>query len=131
MIVIETSAILAILQEEVEAPRFIEAARTNHCVASAVTVYEAAVVINARRGAQGVSNLLEFIEASGIEIRLFSVDMISVAIAAYQKYGKGTGAKARLNLGDCAAYALAKSLDVPLLFKGNDFTATDLRSAMA
>ena len=47
------------------------------------------------------------------------------------RYGKGSGHKAQLNLGDCAAYALATSLDLPLLFKGNDFTHTDVRSALA
>jgi ribonuclease VapC len=56
--------------------------------------------------------------------------MIANAVAAYQRFGKGSGAKAKLNFGDCAAYALAKSLDIPLLFKGDDFAATDIRSAL-
>ena len=51
--------------------------------------------------------------------------------AAYRRFGKGSGHKAQLNLGDCASYALATSLDLPLLFKGNDFTHTDVRSALA
>lgn len=129
MIVVETSALIAILQEEPEAPQFLKAITANDCVVSTVTVYEAGVVINARRGAEGVTNLLEFIEASGIEVRAFSADLMRSAIAAYQVHGRGTGAPARLNLGDCAAYALAKSLDAPLLFKGNDFAATDIEPA--
>lgn len=129
MIVVETSALIAILQEEPEAPQFLKIITTNDCVVSAVTLYEAGVVINARRGAVGVANLLEFTEAGGIEVRPFTVDLMWAAIA-YQAHGRGTGSPARLNLGDCAAYALAKSLDAPLLFKGNDFAATDVRRAI-
>jgi ribonuclease VapC len=130
VIVIETSAMVAILEGEPEAQRFFEIIEAEECVVSAVTVYEAAVVINARRGAQGVANLMAFIDASGADIRPFTAEMIDIAVAAYQKYGRGTGAKAKLNLGDCISYALASALDVPLLFKGNDFAATDIRRAL-
>jgi ribonuclease VapC len=92
VIVIETSAMVAILEGEPEAQRFFEIIEAEECVVSAVTVYEAAVVINARRGAQGVANLMAFIDASGADIRPFTAEMIDIAVAAYQKYGRGTGA---------------------------------------
>jgi ribonuclease VapC len=129
VVVVETSALLAILQEEPEASRFLDVIDNEQCVVSAATVYEAAIVINARRGAQGVVNLLEYIEAAGFSVSPFAADMIDGAVAAYQTYGRGSGSKARLNFGDCISYALAKSLDAPLLFKGDDFAATDIRSA--
>jgi ribonuclease VapC len=130
VIVVETSVILAILQDGPEAQLSLEIVRSDACVVSAVTVYEAGVVINARRGPQGVANLLEFVDASGFDIRPFTAELMPVAIAAYQRFGKGSRSGAGLNLGDCAAYALAKSLDAPLLFKGGDFGVTDIRSAM-
>jgi len=61
-----------------------------------------------------------------IEIVPFAEPYISGALEAYARYGKGIDPKARLNLGDCAAYALAKALNAPLLFKGEDFAATDV-----
>jgi ribonuclease VapC len=129
VIVVETSAIIAILQEEPEGSRFLEVIRSERCIVSTVTIYEAAVVINARRGPEGVANLLEFMEVSGLEILPFTVELMTTAIVAYQRFGKGSRSGACLNLGDCATYALAKSYDAPLLFKGDDFTATDIRSA--
>ena len=68
---------------------------------------------------------------SNVVVEPFDDDQAGIAFAAYRSYGKGSGHKAQLNLGDCAAYALATSLDLPLLFKGNDFTHTDVRSALA
>ena len=77
---------------------------------------------------QGFHDLLESWRP---EVRGFDLEQASLAFAAYRRFGKGSGHKARLNLGDCAAYALARSLDLPLLFKGDDFTHTDVRSALA
>ena len=65
------------------------------------------------------------------EPRAFDPEQASLAFSAYRQFGKGSGHKAQLNLCDCAAYALARSLDLPLLFKGNDFVHTDVRSALA
>ena len=130
MIVIECSALLAILQEEPEAQRFFHVIESEDCIVSAVTVFEAAIVINARRGAAGVANLMALIDASQADTRPFSSQMIAIALAAYQHYGRGSGSGVKLNFGDCIAYALAKSLDLPLLFKGEDFAATDIRPAV-
>ena len=131
MIVIDSSAIVAILQEEAEAQRFIEiVSAEDRCVVSAVTVYEAAIVMNFRSGLGGVADVLDFLASSRAEIQPFTEQTIPAAISAYQRFGKGTGARAHLNFGDCVSYALARSLDAPLLFKGKDFAATDIRAAV-
>lgn len=70
--------------------------------------------------------LLGFIDSLGIEVVPFAEPYISPSLLAYRQYGKGIHSKARLNLGDCAAHALAKRLNVPLLFKGSDFSETDV-----
>jgi len=76
-----------------------------------------------------VARLWRFLrDDNDFEIAAFEAAQSRAAIAAYGRYGKGVDPKARLNLADCAAYALAKTLDWPLLFKGADFSATDVRS---
>jgi ribonuclease VapC len=98
-------------------------------VASAVTVYETGIVLGRRRGWEIVAELNALVDLLGIEIVPFSAAQIMAALDAYSRYGKGIDPKARLNLGDCAAYALAKSMNAPLLFKGEDFAATDVQAA--
>ena len=83
-------------------------------------------MIGARRGFDSAAELVPFLEELGIEIVPFAEPHISAALAAYARFGKGIDPKAKLNLGDCAAYALAKALKAPLLYKGVDFSATDL-----
>jgi ribonuclease VapC len=70
---------------------------------------------------------MAFLTELGVEIVPFSEPYISQALDAYSRFGKGINPRARLNLGDCAAYALAKVLNVPLLFKGGDFSQTDIK----
>ncbi len=70
---------------------------------------------------------MAFLAELDVEIVPFAEPYISQALEAYSRFGKGIDPKARLNLGDCAAYALAKVLDLPLLFKGADFSHTDIR----
>jgi ribonuclease VapC len=130
MIVVDSSALVAILEEEPEAEHFLsilqEASRR---VASAVTVYETGIVLGGRRGWDTVAELNALLEQLGIEIVPFAAAQIMTALDAYSRYGKGIDPRARLNLGDCAAYALAKSMNAPLLFKGEDFAATDVQAA--
>lgn len=127
MIVLDSSAIVAILQKEPEEQYFLAImAGDARCIISAATIFEAAIVMNARRGPRGVAILREFLVSSAAEVHPFTEAMVAEAISAYQRFGKGTGAKAQLNFGDCIAYTLAKSLGAPLLFKGNDFAATDI-----
>jgi ribonuclease VapC len=127
VIVLDSSAMIAILQKEPDAERYYALIQaTDACVVSAVTVFEAAIVMLRRRGPEGVKGLLEFLAELQTDIRPFTEPMISTAVQAYQQFGKGRGSRAQLNFGDCISYALAKSLGVPLLFKGDDFSATDV-----
>jgi ribonuclease VapC len=131
MIVVDSSALVAILENEPEAQRFVNVLReAPRRLVNAVNVYETGIVIGARRGRERVARVMDFIDEMSIEVVPFAEPHISAALDAYMRYGKGIDPKARLNLGDCAAYALAKALNAPLLFKGDDFAATDvLRSA--
>jgi ribonuclease VapC len=125
MIVVDSSALIAILEEEQEAEHFLSIVRqAPRRLVSAVTVYETGVVIGMRRGRESA---LDFIEELGVEVVPFAEPYITLALDAYARYGKGIHPKARLNLGDCAAHALAKSMNVPLLFKGRDFSETDIQ----
>ena len=78
-----------------------------------------------------VADLDLLIGSTRVVVHPFDAPQAQLAFAAYRRYGKGTGHPARLNLVDCAGYALAMSLDMPLLFKGQDFPLTDVRSALA
>ncbi len=72
----------------------------------------------------------EFIELAGIRIEPLTAGLARMALVARVRYGRGFGARAKLNFGDAMSYALAKSLNAPLLFIGDDFTHTDIRSAL-
>lgn len=127
MIVVDTSAIIAIIQAEPECATFLDhVRRADRALMSAVSMLEAGMVLRARRGPAGVAELLDLIEAMAIEVVAFDAAQADGALQAFAVYGKGQHPKARLNLGDCATYALAKAMTAPLLFKGNDFTATDI-----
>lgn len=132
MIVLDSSAIVAILEDEPEAGRLLTAlvGAERRCIC-APNVLEAAVVLLRRRGEVGSAAVLEFIVVSRTEVLPFDAAMIPHAVEAYRRYGKGSRSPARLNFGDCIAYALARSLDAPLLFKGDDFPATDVQICVA
>ena len=83
-----------------------------------------------RLGQGGVDDLNDLIQELSTEIVSFDHEQAAIALAAYARYGKGIHPHARLNLGDCASYALAKGLNAPLLFKGKDFAATDVIRAV-
>ena len=124
--VIDTSALIAILHDEPERRAFndaIEAAdRRAMSVASFV---EASMVVETRFGPDGVRALDLFIAKAGIELVAVDVDQAHVARTAFRVYGKRRH-PAGLNFGDCFAYALARTLGEPLLFKGSDFSLTDV-----
>jgi ribonuclease VapC len=127
VMVADTSALLAIIQNEPECEPFLDVIRTaQRAFVSAVSILEAGIVLHARRGLPGTEDLFALIEGLAVDIAPFDAPAARQALNAYRIYGKGVHAEARLNLGDCAVYALAKGLDAPLLFKGNDFAATDL-----
>jgi ribonuclease VapC len=129
MIIVDSSALIAILLDEPERHAF-ESIITGGepCAISAVNAHETATVLRARLGRAAVERLWDLLAASEIEIVPFDEAQMRIAATAFDRYGKGIDPRARLNLSDCAAYALARTKDAPLLFKGNDFTHTDLRS---
>ena len=98
------------------------------CVISAVNAHETATVLRVRLGSDAVERFWKFLADVEIEMIPFDEVQMRAAALAFDRYGKGVDPRVRLNLSDCAAYALAKTLNAPLLFKGNDFTQTDLLS---
>jgi ribonuclease VapC len=130
VIVVDTSALLAILNGEPERDRFLDIlANDDGPVVSAVTLYETMLVARARRGPDNLDDLAQILETAEAQIVPFDEGQARAAFAAYMRFGKGIHATARLNLCDCVAYALAAHLSVPLLFKGTDFQATDVTVA--
>jgi ribonuclease VapC len=128
--VIDPSAILAILQNESERPTFIAAiAAAEQPLLSAASLVELSIVVEARFGADGQNDLDLFLATANIEIVPLNADQAQIARSAFRRFGKGRH-PAGLNLGDCYSYALAQICAAPLLFKGNDFGLTDVQAAV-
>ena len=124
--VVDTSALVAILQNEPERQSFNEAIEMAERRAMSVASFvEASMIVEARYGSDGIRDLDLFIAKARMELVAVDADQGHVARIAFRDYGKGRH-PAGLNFGDCFAYALAKLLDLPLLFKGNDFSLTDV-----
>ena len=124
--VIDTSALLAILQDEPERRAFAEAIEgAGSCSMSVANVLETSLVIESRFGAEGSRDLDQLIEKARIELVPVDLEQLRIARRAFSRFGKGRH-PAALNFGDCFAYALARALGEPLLFKGDDFARTDL-----
>lgn len=129
--VVDTSAIVAILRAEDEAEAFAVALGTARgAVMGASTYLEAGLVMIKDKSPRGLERLNTLIDKADIEIVPTMPDEAIIGIAAHRKYGKGTGHPAKLNFGDCFSYALAKSRNLPLLFKGDDFIHTDIEPAV-
>lgn len=127
--VIDTSALLAILLAEADADRMIAAMeRDQRRMLSAVQLLEAAMVIEAKKGAAGGRELDLLLHRAQIQVVNFTAELAEVARGAWRQWGKGRH-PAGLNFCDCCAYALAQQLGEPLLFKGEDFRRTDVRVA--
>lgn len=127
--VIDTSALLAILLGEPEAETFSEAiARDSKRLVSSLSALEAAIVLHARKGRSGVLELDLLLRSAAVTVVSLDADQVLLARTAYETYGKGNH-PAALNLGDCCSYALSRSSGEPLLFKGNDFSRTDIAVA--
>lgn len=128
--VVDTSALLAILQNETERRTFNEALEAaDRCSVSAATLVETSIVVESRYGAEGVRALDLLLARASIDVVPVDAAQAHVARAAFAIYGKGRH-PAGLNFGDCFSYALAKSLGEPLLFKGDDFGSTDVAIAV-
>lgn len=128
--VVDTSALAALLFLEDDAEIYAGAlAGVQKCFLSAVTRVEIALVVEGRKGETGRKALETFLEVLDPEVMPVDARQADLAIQAFRIYGKGRH-PAGLNIGDCFSYALAKALDEPLLFKGNDFGRTDIRSVL-
>ena len=124
--VLDTSAVLAILQDEPERRAFnesIEAADSRSL--SVASFVEVSIVIEARYGAEGVRHLDRFLDRAGVALVAVDVEQAKLARQAFSRFGKGRHA-AGLNFGDCFSYALAQTLGEPILYKGEDFSRTDV-----
>jgi ribonuclease VapC len=129
-VILDASAVIAILRDEPDAPRFHAAiANAEHRRISAATHFEAAAVIDVQRDSIASRKLDDLMQRIRVEIIPFTAAQAKLARDAYRDYGKGSGHPARLNFGDCFAYALAKELGEPVLFKGDDFSKTDVDAA--
>lgn len=129
--ILDTSALLAILRVEPEAPDLIAAineARTVHL--SVVGYVESGIVLDRSPDPFAGRDLDRFLREAAVILEPVTVEQAHIARAAYCNFGRGAGHPARLNFGDCFAYALAKARSEPLLFKGEDFRRTDIESVV-
>ena len=127
--IIDTSAVLAILLAENDAERYAHAIEGAHIRRmSAASYLEAAVVIDNRGDAVASREFDLFFRRAAIAVEPVTFEQAQTARQAYRDFGKGRH-PAGLNFGDCLSYALAKSLDEPLLYKGDDFAQTDVERA--
>jgi ribonuclease VapC len=129
-VIIDSSALIAILAREPERPRFIDAiVDAAQCSVIAPTLLETAIVLR-RFGPTAVSVLRDFIRDSHIDIIPFGAEHVTAAQDAFTRFGRGSGHAAKLNFGDCFSYAACAVSGRPLLFKGNDFIHTEILDAL-
>lgn len=127
-LVIDTSAVVAIVMKEAEAERFIDAMVSARArVMTGLNLLETQIVLTFGKAMPG-ETVADFVARERIEIIPFDQQLSTLAFDAYRRFGKGRHS-ARLNMGDCAAYALAKARGWPLLYKGDDFALTDVERA--
>jgi len=130
-VIVDTSALIAILRDEPEAAacaRAIEAA--SHRRISAANFLEAAIVIDGTRDPVASRRFDDLLKEAQLVIEPVTEAQAKMAREAYRDFGRGSGHPAKLNFGDCFAYALSRSSGEPLLFKGNDFAHTDIAPAL-
>lgn len=129
-IVLDTSAISAVALGEPDAERFAATlvANAGDVLLGAATYVEAGIVLQARLGDEGARSLDDVIRACRAQIVPLDAEQAALAVSAWARFGRGRH-PAKLNLGDCFSYALARSRSAPLLFKGDDFAQTDVAAA--
>jgi ribonuclease VapC len=126
-VIIDSSALVAILKAEPDAGLYTEALeRSDDARVSAATSFETTIVVGPGRHV----DLDDLLVEGAVTVVPFDEEQARLARAAYARYGKGSGSPAGLNFGDCFSYALAKTTGMPLLFKGNNFTHTDVVPAL-
>ena len=130
-IAVDTSALMAVVLNEPDQAMFLDRLKSaRHVVISTVSVIEARMVAYGRLGQRAVVLLDDLVHVPAFEIASPGADEMEAAWKAFIAFGKGSGHPAGLNFGDVFSYALAKVRRVPLLFKGNDFSQTDIVSAI-
>jgi ribonuclease VapC len=131
-LIIDSSAVIAVLRKETDHLRYRQAiADSRECRMSTASYLETAIVADRDHSPLLSREFDRVITSMEIEVVPVSVEQARIARAAYRDFGRGSGHPAGLNFGDCFAYALAIDRDETLLFKGDDFTHTDVRSALA
>jgi ribonuclease VapC len=126
---IDTSVIVAILSKEPDATEFANKIEAAQCCTSALVILEAAMILSTKLGIDPVAvehRIQDLMDEARITIAPMDARTASLAIKAFADYGKGRGHPAQLNLADCLSYACAKAQSIPLLYKGKDFSRTDL-----
>jgi ribonuclease VapC len=125
--IVDTSVLIALMRTEPDATALGKAMRDAPVRRlSAASYVEVAAVVDGAGDAVASSALDDLVVAWQVRVEPFTAAQARLARTAYQRFGKGSGHPARLNLGDCFSYALARDLGEPLLFKGEDFTHTDI-----
>lgn len=128
--IIDSSAIIAVLFREPEAASFADLMSSSQCRVSAANWVETAMRVEGARGRNGGAELDTLVTALRIAIEPVTEAQARAARIAFRRYGRGSGSPARLNFGDCFAYALSATSGEPLLFKGDDFAHTDVLRAL-
>ena len=129
--VIDTSAIFALIAQEPESADYRAVILAAPSVSiSAFSLLEIRTVLHGRLGVISLQLLEAWLAETGIAVVAFDQEQSEAAFVAFRRYGKGQGHPAQLNIGDCASYALAKTRDETLLFKGGDFAKTDITPAV-
>lgn len=129
--IVDSSAVVAILTKEPEAPALTEALRSAKVLhISAVNLLESHLVMRGRYGEAGVARASALVQELGVRVLAADEEQALIASEAHRVYGRGSGHRAKLNFGDCFAYALAKTRNEPLLCKGDDFVHTDVELAV-
>jgi len=128
--IIDTSALAAIVFREADRDSYRQAIiQAPRRVISAATYVELSIVVDSRHDPVVSRSLDDLLTSLGIEVADLTADQARIARSAHRDFGRGSGHPARLNYGDCFSYALAKQIDEPLLWKGDDFGHTDVRRA--
>ncbi len=129
--IVDTSAVIAILKNEPEADGFSLAMESAKVVRISAAAYlESNIVVGRYKDPILTARLEEILENPGMQIEPVTAAQAKIAWEAYRNFGKGSGHPASLNFGDCFSYALAREKREPILFKGDDFVHTDLRAAV-
>jgi ribonuclease VapC len=131
---VDSSAVVSMVVDETGSDEFLACvARSKSTMIAAITQVEAAIAVGRYHNRDygfGASQVAEFVERAEIKVLDMPADIVGDVLEAYRRYGKGTGHRAQLNFGDCFSYAFAKRLKVPMLFKGEDFSRTDIEPVL-